>query len=234
MLFRGTALILSSSHGHPSMLFMRRDLMEVFYSKLPNRERYVVPNKKVSDIEQDDTSVMVTCADGSVFKGDVLIGCDGVHSIVRRLVFEQPDQQQTRLGSEYRGLFGSCPRPEGIAPCNITETHNRDVVFMILCTDDTAFWLVTNRKDKFDSQRYTSEDVQALVQKFRDHSVAPGGKVTFGHLWEARNKVPGPGMYDYNEGIAEQWCKGRVVIVGDAAHRVSSLRSVLPFKILSE
>ncbi|KAK5656092.1 hypothetical protein OQA88_5231 [Cercophora sp. LCS_1] len=192
-------------------MFMRRDLMEIFCSKLPNRERYVVPNKKFSGIEQDDTSVMVTCAGGSVFKGDVLIGCDGVHSI--------PDQRQTRPGSEYRGIFGSSPRPEGISPCNVTETHDRDIVFMILCTDNTAYWLVADRKDKIDSQRYTSEDVLALVDKFRGRSVAPGGKVTFGDLWEARTKVPGPGMYDYTEGIAEQWYKGRVVIVGDAAHR---------------
>lgn len=200
------------------MLFMRRDLMEILYSKLPDRERHVLPNKKVSSIEQDDASVTATCIDGSVFKGDILIGCDDVHSAVRRLIFEQ--STPPRLGSEYRGLFGSCPRPEGIAPCNITETHDRDIVFMILCTEDTAFWLITNRKDKFDSQRYTAEDIQALVDKYKDHSVAPGAKVTFKDLWEARNTLPSPGMYDYNEGIAEQWYKGRVVIVGDAAHRV--------------
>jgi 2-polyprenyl-6-methoxyphenol hydroxylase-like FAD-dependent oxidoreductase len=208
------------------MLFMRRNLMETLYSKLPDRERHVLPNKKVSGIEQDDTSVTVTCTDGSVFKGDILVGCDGVHSAVRRLVFEQPTTGRNAktsppLGSEYRGLFGSSPRPEGIAPCNITETHDRDIVFMILCTEGTAFWLITNRKDKFDSQRYTAEDIQTLVDKYKDHSVAPGAKVTFKDLWETRNTVPSPGMYDYNEGVAEQWSKGRVVIVGDAAHKVS-------------
>src|SRR3954468_13047290 len=121
MLLKGkrmVTLISSSSYGYPSMLFIRRDLMETLYSKLPDRERYVLPAKKVSGIEQDDTSVTVTCADGSVFKGDVLVGCDGVHSAVRRLVFEQPAagrkaKTPPRLGSEYRGLFGSSPRPEG-------------------------------------------------------------------------------------------------------------------------
>jgi len=199
---------------------MRRDLMNILYSKLPNGERHVLPNKKVSGIEQDDVSVTVTCVDGSVFKGDILIGCDGVHSVVRRLVVEQANPPPPNPGSEYRGLFGSCPLPEGLAPCNIAETHDRDIVFMILCSHDTAFWLISNRKDKLDSQRYTAEDIQALVDKYKDHSVAPGAKVTFKDLWEARNTDPSPGMYDYNEGIAEKWYKGRVVIVGDAAHRV--------------
>lgn len=207
------------------MLFMRRDLMEVLYSKLPEREHRVLSNKKVTGVEQDDTSVTVTCADGSVFKGDVLVGCDGVHSAVRHLVFEQRKAQpRAPPKSEYRGLFGSSPRPEGIAPCNITETHNEGIVFMILCTEDTAFWLITHRKHKDapDRQKYSAEDIQVLVDEYKDHSVAPGAKITFGELWETRDTVPGPGMYDYVEGVAERWYNGRVAIVGDAAHRVSS------------
>jgi 2-polyprenyl-6-methoxyphenol hydroxylase-like FAD-dependent oxidoreductase len=144
-----------------------------------------------------------------------------VHSVVQRTVFPPPSKPFPV--SEYRGLFGSSPRPDGIAPCSITETHNNDIVFMILCTQDTAFWLVTDRKDKgaLGRQRYSPEDIQAFVDKHESHSVAPGKKVTFGDLWRTRNMDPGPGMYDYHEGIAERWYNGRVVLVGDAAHKVS-------------
>jgi 2-polyprenyl-6-methoxyphenol hydroxylase-like FAD-dependent oxidoreductase len=94
---------------------------------------------------------------------------------------------------------------------------------MILCTQDTAFWLITDRKDKGapDSRRYSREDIQVFVDRYENHSVAPGKKVTFGDLWQTRNVNPGPGMYDYHEGIAERWYNGRVVLVGDAAHKVS-------------
>lgn len=211
------------SHGHPSMLFMRHDLMAVLYSKLPDRERLVLPNKKVTGVEQDDSSVTVTCSDGAMFQGDVLVGCDGVHSAVQRFAFKQPTEGSTSPPRcEYRGLFGSSPRPDGIAPCGITETHDSGIVFMILASQDTAYWLITDLKDKDApaSQKYSDEDIQALVDNYEDHSVAPGKKVTFGDLWRTRNLTPGPGMYDYPESVAERWYNGRVVIVGDAAHRV--------------
>lgn len=214
--------LLEANHGHPSMLFMRRDLMEVLYSRLPNREQHVIPNKKVTSVEQNGSSVTVTCSDGSVFTGDVVVGCDGVHSAVQRLAFPT-HRSKLRPKTKYRGIFGSSPRPDGLAPCNITETHDSGIVFMILCSQDTAFWLITHRKDKGapDGQKYSQEDIQALVNRYENHSVAPGKKVTFGDLWRTRNADPGPGMYDYHEGIAERWYNGRVVLVGDAAHKMT-------------
>ncbi|KAK3389430.1 hypothetical protein B0H63DRAFT_427900 [Podospora didyma] len=215
---------LEINHGHPSMLFMRRDLMEVLYSKLPGRERHIFPNKKIVDVKQDDSSVTVTCADGSVFNGDVLVGCDGVHSAVRGLTFEASEDPKTRPPrAEYRGLFGSSPRPDGIPANNVTETHGKGIAFMILCTEDTAFWLITTRKEEgaSDSQKSSAEDIKALVGKYKDHSVAPGAKVTWGDLWQTRTTTPCPGMYDYHESVAERWYSGRVVIVGDAAHRMT-------------
>jgi len=198
--------------------------MELLYSKLPDSEKRVLPNKKVVAVEQDDSSVTVTCADGSEFKGDILIGCDGVNSAVRRLAFSSsengPKDSISSSRAEYRGLFGSSPRPDGLSPCNVTETHDSGIVFMILCTDERAFWLVTNLKDKnTPNQKYSDEDIQELANRYKDHSVAEGKKVTFGDLWETRNTVVGrPGMYDYHEGVAERWHDRRVVIVGDAAH----------------
>ncbi|KAK3386147.1 heterokaryon incompatibility protein-domain-containing protein [Podospora didyma] len=128
---------LEINHGHPSMLFMRRDLMKVLYSKLPGRERHIFPNKKIVDVKQDDSSVTVTCADGSAFKGDVLVGCDGVHSAVRGLTFEASEDPETRPPrAEYRGLFGSSPRPDGIPANNVTETHGKGIAFMLLLERD--------------------------------------------------------------------------------------------------
>lgn len=209
---------------------MRRDLMQVLYSNLPSKEARVVPNKKIIAIDQDVSSVTVTCADGSTYTGDIVIGCDGVHSAVQRLAFgssSSSEQNLTRPRSEYRGLFGSSPLPKGLAPACVTETHNKDIVFMILSTSDRAFWLVTNLKDKDapnTARKYSDKDIQELVDKYADHPVAANGTVTFGDLWRTRHDPDGPsrpGMYDYLEGVAKRWHSGRVVIVGDAAHQMT-------------
>ncbi|KAK3326007.1 hypothetical protein B0H66DRAFT_549915 [Apodospora peruviana] len=213
--------LLEKNHGHPSTLAMRRELMEILYSRLPDREKRVIASKEVVGIEQDDSSVTVTCADGSAHTGDILVGCDGVRSAVRRSVMPEPPKSK----AEYRGLFGSSPLPAGLAPACITETHNSGIVFMILCSQDRAFWLITNVKDKgeSDSRKYSDQDIQALiVDKYQDHSVALDGNVTFGDLWRTRNVAGGgPGMYDYLEGFAERWYRQRVVLVGDAAHMMT-------------
>ncbi|KAM7208133.1 hypothetical protein V8F20_001413 [Naviculisporaceae sp. PSN 640] len=222
--------LLTQNHGHPSMIFMRRDLMQVLYSNLPSKETRVLPNKKILSIDQDVSSVTVTCADGSKYTGDILIGCDGVHSTVQRLAFPSDSTSKpnlTRPRSEYRGLFGSSPLPKGLAPACVTETHNKDIVFMILSTTDRAFWLVTDLKSKDapDSVRkYSDKDIQELVDRYADHSVAVNGSVSFGDLWRTRYDPDGPsrpGLYDYLEGVAKRWYSGRVVIVGDAAHQMT-------------
>src|SRR3569833_2193020 len=77
-----------SSLGHAFMMFLSRDVIQVLYDRLPDRETRVLPNKKVVCVRQDASSVMGDCGDGSSDTGDSRIGCDGVHSAVRRLAFE--------------------------------------------------------------------------------------------------------------------------------------------------
>lgn len=37
-------------------------------------------NKTVKNIDQDDTGVTVRCEDGSSYRGDIIVGCEGVNS----------------------------------------------------------------------------------------------------------------------------------------------------------
>jgi len=211
----------SLSHGYPGfMVFLRREFMEVLYARLPGKESRVLTNKKVVGLTEDDSCVTVSCADGSVFTGDIVVGCDGVHSAVRGFAFEGAGSK-TPFKSEYRGLFGYGPRLDGVPPCDLTEVHDKDVNFMILSTHDKSFWLVTQLKDKAAPKggKYSAEDAQALAERYADHPVAWGGKVTFGDLWRTRSST-NTGLYDYMEGVAGRWYRGRVVTLGDAAHEV--------------
>jgi 2-polyprenyl-6-methoxyphenol hydroxylase-like FAD-dependent oxidoreductase len=67
----------------------------------------MVCGKKTVDISEDENSVELVFEDGEKVKGDILIGCDGIHSVTR-LKHVEPERT-----SEYSGIcnaFGFAPR----------------------------------------------------------------------------------------------------------------------------
>jgi 2-polyprenyl-6-methoxyphenol hydroxylase-like FAD-dependent oxidoreductase len=59
----------------------------VLYDNLKDPSKILV-NKDLADICNDATGVTAICADGSSFRGDILIGADGVFSKTRTKMWE--------------------------------------------------------------------------------------------------------------------------------------------------
>ena len=76
------------------LTIMRGDLEAALTATLPPRVR-VLRGVEVTAVEDGDGPVRVTLSDGSVHAADTLIGADGLHSTVRRLVFG-PDRLYVR------------------------------------------------------------------------------------------------------------------------------------------
>lgn len=79
------------SHGYELMFFERREFLQTLYDNLPNKSRILL-GKKVSDIKETYDGVEVLLADGTSEKGDIVIGCDGVHSLVRQKMWNNADK----------------------------------------------------------------------------------------------------------------------------------------------
>lgn len=74
--------------GFPYYHLHRADLHGVLKAALRATEPDAVRlNAKVDSIEQDSTGVRAATTSGEVHTGDVLIGCDGIHSTIRQLLF---------------------------------------------------------------------------------------------------------------------------------------------------
>lgn len=65
----------------------RRIFLQVLYDSLPDKSR-ILMNKSVQSIQEDEDGVEVFCNDGTSERGDLVIGCDGVHSKVRQTMWE--------------------------------------------------------------------------------------------------------------------------------------------------
>lgn len=184
--------------------------MQVLYGKLPGKEIRVIPGKKVAAVEQINAGVNVLCADDSVFKGDVLVGSDGVHSTIRHLALESPmtgsyDKKPStaiNLTAKHNCLFVTGPALDGITSCNITELHDNGITFQMVATSASSYSTMRNPKDPPVVRRCTAEDAEALAVEYADHLISWGDKLK---SKDPRIANDSANMYDLEEGVAKKW-----------------------------
>lgn len=222
--------------------FHRRELVEVLYEKLPAevREEKLCAGRKVCGVEVDEEGVTVRCEDGRVERGSMVLGVDGVHSKTRGLMRElmlaskakEGDDDKTSLlperpyKAEYRCLWGTCPAPEAFEPSSNAESHGPERSIMFMTDRDGRSWFFLYEQldgPRDESQRYTAEDQEEMAARFSQICLLPG--LPFSDIWPTRTAC---GMADQLEGVLpqEHWHLpaaqgGRVVLAGDAVHRMT-------------
>ncbi|KFH69594.1 hypothetical protein MVEG_04400 [Podila verticillata NRRL 6337] len=77
-------------YGHNGLAVNTRKLQTTLRDQLPGH--CVLDGKSVVDYMQDADGVTVWCADGSCYRGAILVGCDGRDSTVRRILYEQTQE----------------------------------------------------------------------------------------------------------------------------------------------
>lgn len=73
----------------------RRAFLQLLWDCLSDTDKsHVRFNAKVIDIEERVDDIQVKLADGTVERGDIVLGCDGVHSLVRELMWKNANTSQ--------------------------------------------------------------------------------------------------------------------------------------------
>lgn len=198
----------------PLLNLMRPDLEGVLREHLSADVDLRLGTSPVAIVE-DSTGVKVTLDDGTDVDADVLVGADGIHSTVRRLVFGPESRFIRYLGFHTAAFTFESPSihaaVEGRA-C-LTDTVGRQMGFYGLRDGRVAAFGVHHTPDPT-----LPDNVRSAVRE------------TYGGLgWvvpEALDKCP-PSDEVYYDQVAQvvmpRWSKGRVVLVGDACYAVSLL-----------
>lgn len=71
-------------------------LLETLFENIQDKSKILL-NKKVTRVDQSAKGVFVKCQDGSSFEGDVIVGTDGVHSLVRQEMWRHMDNEEPGL-----------------------------------------------------------------------------------------------------------------------------------------
>jgi 2-polyprenyl-6-methoxyphenol hydroxylase-like FAD-dependent oxidoreductase len=165
----------------------------------------------IDSLQQSDDSVEVFLSNGERAIYDLVVGADGIRSRVRQLVF----------GREFE------PRFTGLSAWRHTTSRPRDLTYqsmylgvgvkagLVPLTDDTMYLLLVSAEP--DNQWIPEEKVGALLS---ERMKSFGGMV--GDLREEVTNAKSIIYTPIEEVILPlPWHRGRIVIIGDAAHASS-------------
>jgi len=196
---------------------LRGDLVDVLYQATRDSVEYRF-NTSISEIAQDDGDALVTFADQTVLRADLVVGADGPHSAVRRLAFG-PEEQFVKPIGGYNAWFSAPDRvgldgwfllyqaPGGLN-ASMRPSHDPSIAKAGL-----AFQSEPLSYDRHD----LAEQRQILLERFA------------GAGWECDALLAAAAEADdfYFDAFAQvhmpTWSSGRVTLVGDAGYCASPL-----------
>ncbi|GLZ81323.1 FAD-dependent oxidoreductase [Actinorhabdospora filicis] len=201
-------------------MLWRTDLYRLLYDTAAERGVPIVHGKRLTGLTQDADGVTAAFADGTTERGDVLIAADGIRSAVRALI--DPHAPAPR----YSGLLGFGARVPGEG---LDSTRRK----MHMAFGKRAFlgWSVT---EDGEAGYFINLPWKRPMSAAEAKAVPPAEWLRHLAAAVADDRTPGPELVRRTRpedllvtGALEDvptvptWHKGRVVLIGDAAHATS-------------
>jgi salicylate hydroxylase/6-hydroxynicotinate 3-monooxygenase len=199
--------------GAPYLCMHRGDLHEALLAGVPGEVVFL--HKKLVGLDEGGGQVTLSFEDGTSARADIVIGADGVHSIVRDLVVG-PDEPIHKGRIAYRAIFPSALM--GGVDVGPSRTKwwgiDRHIVIYYTKPDRSEIYLITSVPEPAEwltrESWSTTGDVRELRKAYEGfhadvRAVVEGCPSC--HKWAILEREPLP-----------KWSDGRVVLLGDACH----------------
>jgi 2-polyprenyl-6-methoxyphenol hydroxylase-like FAD-dependent oxidoreductase len=168
---------------------------------------------RVASLTQDETGAEVELTDGSTGRYDVVIGADGVFSQIRTMVF--PEAPQPRYTGQTVWRY-NLPRPAEVNKLTMFAGPESKAGLVPLAPDLMYLLYIETPG----GERPPHLDPDTLADQLRER-LAPFG----GHIAEMRDAITDPAKVVYRPietiWVEPAWQRGRVALIGDAAHATS-------------
>jgi 2-polyprenyl-6-methoxyphenol hydroxylase-like FAD-dependent oxidoreductase len=208
------------------MMMHRPDLLQTLYDTLSTADKArVSTGKRVVEIVSNEDGVIVTCDDGTSFNGSVVIGADGVHSLVRdemrRLALMQSPtavvNDKHPLLTTFRCLFGTTSLIPGLMVSGESwGGHGNGLSTQLFVGRDKAWFFVYERLDqpRKETVHYSAKDASQYAERLGHLSMTD--KLTFKDVYAVTRNC---GLTDLEEGTMKVFSWDRLALIGDAVNK---------------
>lgn len=201
------------TYGHPYVTMYRPDLLEILADAVSSIAPDAIKlNRKAIGCETRGDRAVLRFADGSSVEGDVLVGADGIHSVVRAALHGADNAEFTGLVA-WRGVIPMEALPPRLAR-NVSSNWvgpGRHIVQYPLRRGALMNFVGIVERDDWKEKSWTTpgshDDMRADfagwnadVQDLIDAIPQP-------YLWALKLRKPLPG-----------WSAGPITLLGDACH----------------
>ncbi len=201
--------------GFPFLQVHRADLIALLADAARAQSRITLDtDSRVLGFEAHDDSVSVLCANLAVAPADVLIGADGVHSLVREGLFG-PESPRFTGNVAWRALVAAAQLPQGLVHPKATVwwgparhfVHyyvRRGELVNCVCVVEKSGWEIESWSERGEFQELKAafagwhQDIHTLIDSMERDSL---------YKWALFDRAP-----------MAAWGKGRVSLLGDACH----------------
>ena len=215
-----------AGYKYPHYSIHRGLLHSVLLAAVKERlgEDAVVTGHKCRHIEQDETGVTVHFeplageAHHPPQRGDLAIGCDGIHSAVRRQLYPEEGPPKFAGVNMWRGVTRARPFLGGATNVGVGTMKTGKLVIYPICNFDDGTQLI-NWVAEVEKAQYAGNDwkkagrLEDFIDYFKDcafdwldvPALLAGADAIFEYPMVDRDPLP-------------RWTFGRITLLGDAAH----------------
>lgn len=206
---------LEATYGFPQYQMHRADLLAALAGALPSDSIHL--KHRLTGLTDHGDHVEVRFADGSSSEVDILVGADGIHSVVRGLLFGPQHPRFTGCVA-YRGLVPA----ERLAHLDLETTAQifmgpgKHFVHYYVSARRLVNFVAVVERDEWTAESWTDRgkvaDALAAFEGWHPQVREILGSVDETFVWALFDRSP-----------LERWSLGRVTLLGDACH------AMLPF-----
>ena len=199
----------SKTNGEPDIEIEREDLIDTLYGLIENQATFIFDNS-IELLKQNDSGVHVSFKNGNGEGFDFVIGADGQHSAVRKIVFGKEDEFTKYLGM-YVSVVQIQEKPGKDAHSLLYNSPGKIAGISQYDAKTYLFFAFHSPRLNYD---YNDKEEQRrlLIDAYKNqrwlvpqllHFIQTSDNLYFDSVSQIR---------------MDKWTKGRVSLVGDSAH----------------
>ncbi|KAK0647425.1 FAD-dependent monooxygenase bik2 [Lasiodiplodia hormozganensis] len=224
-------------HGYETAFQARHEVVVALEQNIKSKESLRV-GKRVVTVNQDEMGATVHCEDGSRYGAQMVVGADGVHSVVRREVLKMAKEKDAKLEGadiircEYGTVFAIANPSEHLQPGDGYSFQRNSCNGGVVCGRDGRNYLFYHfrRPGPYDVPveklpRMSATEVEERWAEILPRRVSESANFTYADLLSAGTTSKGGSVLPHF--TLPKWYNGRIMAMGDAVHNPSGQKKAV-------